>query len=81
MISHMRPEPLLHLRAAIKRGCHPDYRDLRWLAQNLNYLDSLETDVKTTAQYWLDEENKSLLLPPVTRSGSNHNPAEEAYWH
>ena len=76
MISHMRPEPLLHLRAVIKRGCHPDDRDLRWLAQNLNYLDSLETDVKTTAQYWLDEENTSRRLLPITRSGSNNNPTE-----
>ena len=66
----MPPEPLLHLRAAIKRGCHPDDRDIIWLAQNLNYLESLETEIQTVAQHWLDEK-KSLVLSSLTVLGDS----------
>lgn len=68
----MRPEPLLHLRAAIKRGSHPDDRDINWLAQNINYLETLEIEIKTIAQSWLDEK-KPLLLASATMSSNNHN--------
>ena len=60
----MIPEPLLHLRAAIQRGCQPDDRDIIWLAQNLTYLEALETDIQTTAQRWLDEKQSLLLSSP-----------------
>ena len=69
MIPNMFPEPLLHLRAAIRRGCHPDDRDIRWLAQNPAYLEALEPEVKTAAEHWL--EAKELLLLPTTTSGSD----------
>lgn len=57
----MRPEPLLHLRAAIKRGCQPDERDLGWLAQNLSHLDSLESEVQAAVQYLLNDKDTPLI--------------------
>lgn len=71
----MPPEPLLHLRAAIKRGCHPDDRDIMWLSQNLNYLEALETEIQIVAQHWLDEK-KSLLLSSLTALGDSRNLSE-----
>ena len=49
----MFPEPLLHLRAAIRRGLQPDKRDLNWLAKNPSYLMHLTSNEKMLAQHYL----------------------------
>lgn len=60
----MYPEPFLHLRAAIKRGHKPDYRDLSWLAQNPDYLKSLSETERDFAQTCLDnpQEPEAMVI-------------------
>lgn len=69
----MLPEPLLHLRAAIRRGCYPDDRDIGWLSQNLKYLEALEEDIKVEIQQWM-ETNNLLLSSSTTTPKEDNNP-------